>query len=265
MIRRLQRVEDVLSVIEEHFDDGQLDRVGQELARAREDFPENLTLLEWEAVLAFEEERPAEALRLICAVLERDPERRFALREKANVLYELGRFEDACELLSRVGPEGDRDAGFHFQLGSCQDRLGRASEAFASLERAAEIQPREYTSPIRLTNRQFETLVSEAVDRLPGPLREFLARMEIVIEDYPDPSDPAPFAYCLYHAALRTARGSADAVGEPLDRLSLFKRNLELEVRQPERLRDEIARTIAYEIANQFGFEEDPMLGAEPD
>jgi predicted Zn-dependent protease with MMP-like domain len=254
---RRESADDVLSLIEDLYDDGRFPEAQRELQRARSVFPDNLTLLEWEAVFASEEGRFLEALDLLERVLAKEPERSFALREKAGVLRELGRFEDALEALVRVGPEEEQEAHHAYSLAICQDRLRKEAEAERNFRQAARLAPAEFPRPPRLARKEFEAIVRRSVKSIPKRFQPYLKNVEFVVEDYPEPTDPDPFILGLYEGIPRTER-DAEQPDHP-DRVILFKRNLEIEFPERAALEEEIRKTVVHEIAHHFGLGEEEM------
>src|SRR5262249_47807913 len=88
-------LERLLDRIEELDQQGDVTQVRREVTRGRNRFPESIDLMEWEAMLAAEEEDPEHALGLLDAILARAPRRFWPRRERAAALLDLGRFGDA--------------------------------------------------------------------------------------------------------------------------------------------------------------------------
>ena len=77
----------------------------------------------------------------------------------------------------------------------------------------------------------------------------------IVVEDVPPPGEGVLLG--LYEGVPRTDRGF-DAPLLP-DRITLFRRPLELRARSKEELKTVIAETIIHEIAHHFGIDDDRL------
>lgn len=272
MIARKETLNEILAWLEVLFEEGKLERAYKELGRARELEPQNPTLLEWEAVFAVEGGRYRDALEFLDQALTVDQERRFALREKASVLQELGRFEDAIEVLDRAGPDGNGDAAYYYNLGNCQDRLGMAAEADRNFARAAKMEPNVFVAPPRMDREEFDALVQRALRTIPRHFKPYLKKVELVVEDYPACTDLDPFLLGFYSGDLRgdeAHKGTSKRAGRGC--IILFKRNLELEFNEVERLEDEVRETVVHEITHHFGLptrdpweeEEARALGAE--
>ena len=124
--------------------------------------------------------------------------------------------------------------------------------------------PRSAQLRRRRADERFERLVERAIDAIPGPFREALAEVAIVIEDDATtnqleiaglPTDDV--LYGLYEGTPRTSWG-ADLVPFP-NKISLFRRPLESDFRDPDELADEVRRTIVHELAHHLGIDDDRL------
>ena len=95
-------LERLLDRIEELDQQGNATALRREILRGRSRFPESIDLMEWEAMLASEGDEPQRALELLDAILARAPRRFWPRRERAAVLLDLGRFEEALAALDDV-------------------------------------------------------------------------------------------------------------------------------------------------------------------
>jgi predicted Zn-dependent protease with MMP-like domain len=107
--------------------------------------------------------------------------------------------------------------------------------------------------PISATD--LETLVEEALERLPEPFRERLGSVAIAIEDEPTAAQLASVdargLYGLYQGIPRTAYG-AEHVAVP-SKITLFRGPLSRAARTPDQLAAIVADTVYHEIAHHFG------------
>ena len=261
MIDRRETLDDVLDRIEDLYDAGKMDAARKELRRARRSHPEDLTLLEWEAAFANDEGRHGDALAVIEKVLAADPGRRFSLDEKVASLLGLGRFAEALAFLDARGPDNSGDAGHHYDRALCLDRVGRSDEADRAFAKAARLDPEQFPRPPRLSAKEFEAVVKDALDEIPDLLRRYLDNVIVHVEDYPrsPPLDPdiAPDLLGLYVGVPRTDR--VHEIRDHLDRILIFKRNLEIAFTARNELKEEIRKTVIHEIAHHFGFGEEDM------
>ena len=250
MIQRRITVDGFLSFIHSYYDDGLFEKALKELRRAREEYPDDLTLVEWEAVMASDEERFHAALECLDVVLARDPGRAFALREKASALNRLGRFDDALELLERVGPDREDDAAYYFDLGHCYDRLGDQEKSDCAYQKAAAIDPEGHAMPSSISRQEFTELLTRAFDDLPPELSKRLNDAAVIIEDFPGPLARDPYRLVKLEAPRRTiaeARGRA-AGSESGETLFVYKRALEVEFPDRELLREELTKAVMDEL-----------------
>jgi predicted Zn-dependent protease with MMP-like domain len=261
MILRRESLEDILARLEELYDGGQLDKARKELRRARRDHPHDLTLLEWDATLASDEERYGEALELLDEVLAAEPDRPFARREKVAVLMGLGRFAEALRLLEEIGADHAGEAAYHFDRALCLDRSGRNDEADREFREAERLDSEEFRRPARLSHADFQKAAREAIDEIPEGLKKYLDNVIVEVLDYPvsPPVDEGfdPNLLGLYVGVGRTERTQESR--DHLDRIFIFKRNLEIAFPARAELKEEIRKTVIHEIAHHFGLGEEDM------
>ena len=102
----------------------------------------------------------------------------------------------------------------------------------------------------------FDQAVEQALDGLPGELRQAMSNVEIVVED--EPPDGAPLLG-LYQGVPLTRRGSAYG-GVPPDKITIYRGPLErFYGTDPERLRQQIAHVVVHEIAHHFGISDERL------
>ena len=111
-----------------------------------------------------------------------------------------------------------------------------------------------------MTPTEFEDFVHRAMHDLPGWVHEALENLEVLVLDEPgadhDPEGEGLLG--LYLGVPLPERGS-DYAGELPDVIYLFRRpHLELGL-PPDRLQDEIAKTLIHEVAHYFGIDDDHL------
>ena len=89
----------------------------------------------------------------------------------------------------------------------------------------------------------FEDRVQAALDSLPPRIAAALENVAVVIEEE-DPDDPDLFGLWQADEYLP-------------DKITIFRRPLVREFRDPERLEQEIRITVLHELAHYFGIDED--------
>lgn len=111
-----------------------------------------------------------------------------------------------------------------------------------------------------MDNDEFDTVVHEALDRLPGWVRDALDNIEVLVVDEPDDEDVPDGGDLLglYVGTPLTERDSAYS-GELPDVVYVFRKpHLALDLPVDE-LRQEIAKTLIHEIAHHFGIDDDHL------
>ena len=244
-------------------EEGRFERAFKDLSRARKQFPDELDLVEWEAILLFDSGDPEAALESVEELLDADPEDAWARRFRTEMLVELGCFEEALEELDALekdgwrGETGEEEAAFRLDRALCLDCLGRDAEADREFAEAERIDPEEYPRPLRLSQERFEELVSKAIESIPRELSPYLEQVMVVVRDRPGPDDPGPWILGLYSGVPRTERTQESR--DNLDRIFIFKRNHETLGLDEEELEEEVRKTVIHEIAHHFGFGEEDM------
>lgn len=125
---------------------------------------------------------------------------------------------------------------------------------------------------MRIPRKQFENLVSKAIDGLPKPVVERIQNVEIVVEYAPtdedfevagENPDEVGDLFGLYEGIPLTER-THDYGLVPPDVITIFQRAHEDECDTMDCLREEVLRTIKHEIAHYFGIGDDRLdeLGA---
>jgi predicted Zn-dependent protease with MMP-like domain len=105
------------------------------------------------------------------------------------------------------------------------------------------------------TDADLESLVIDALERLPAAFRDRLGSVAIVIEDEASPDQLASVGarglFGLYQGVPRTAYG-ADQAAVP-SKITLFRGPLERAYRTPAALAAGVMDTVYHEVAHHFG------------
>jgi predicted Zn-dependent protease with MMP-like domain len=252
-------LDDVLDRLEALDDAGDGEALREALSQALAHFPDAPELREWEASIAAGEERFDDALAILDGILAAHPDRAWARGERAAVLVDLGRFEEALPALRALPLPDDpvERAGIHHDLGLCLDRLGQAAAAEEEFRRAARLAPDDFAVPLRLSEHRFDALVAEALDDIPEEFARYLDQVVIRVREYPAPEDGDPFLLGLYLGVARPERTIATA--DHLDHIVVFKRPHELRCADQAELRRGVRRTVIHEIAHHFGVAHEDM------
>jgi len=97
----------------------------------------------------------------------------------------------------------------------------------------------------------FEALVAEALDGIPGEFAHYLENVSVVVEDEPDEEG----LYGLYQGVPLSERTHDFAAALP-DRISIYRGPLVRDFRSRAQIRRQIRLTVVHEIAHFFGLDE---------
>lgn len=111
-------------------------------------------------------------------------------------------------------------------------------------------------SVLEMTQREFEDLVSEALDRIPVELANLMDNVAVFVEEEPPPEEPGLLG--LYDGTPLTERG--DSYGGVLpDHIMIFMNPTLRLCETYEDVVTEVAITVIHEIAHHFGIEDDRL------
>lgn len=116
---------------------------------------------------------------------------------------------------------------------------------------------RRVALPAGPAHQPFEELVAEALDGLPDWVAERLDNVEVLIEEVPASRDRGLLG--VYEGIPLTKRG-LDYAGVVPDRITLFRRNIELQAKDEQSLKRVIRHTVVHEIAHFFGISDERLL-----
>lgn len=179
------------------------------------------------------------------------------------ILFELGRFADArrsLEIAVAIDPESGH-ALYHLAL--VLERLGADSESADAFSRANALDPVHYPLPTEIDEAEFQSAAASALDNLPRSIREYVADVPILVEDYPSlellsEENISPQILGLYVGIPRT---EAEVTHQPEDitRVVLFKKNLEKVCRDQSELIEQIQVTVRHEVGHHLGLSEEDL------
>ncbi len=124
---------------------------------------------------------------------------------------------------------------------------------------------------LMLSAEAFEQLVVEALDELPPFFAEKMSNIEVLVQAWPTRRDkyeaglsPGQTLLGLYYGIPLTERTQGYNLVPP-DTITLFQGPIERAARgNPQRIREQVKRTVIHEIAHHFGISDDRLreLGA---
>ena len=182
---------------------------------------------------------------------------------EGQILYELGRFEDAkrcLELAVALDPETGH-ACYHLAL--VLERLDQVEEAAHAFTRANALDPEHYPLPEEIDEVGFRAAAAEALENIPRSIREYVEDVPILVEDYPSrelltQENVSPQILGIYFGVPRT-EAELSAQQTELTRVVLFKKNLEKVCRDREDLIEQIQITLRHEVGHHLGLSEEDL------
>jgi Flp pilus assembly protein TadD/predicted Zn-dependent protease with MMP-like domain len=235
-------------------------------ARRRRNAPLSADLAVLEAQALNDLGRSDEALGRIDAALRFAPGRGDALHEKGVALFDLSRFADARQVLTKALAIQPDDAYTHQMMGLTLEALGEIAMADAALEQARKLAPLELTAPILIPVEEFKREVDAVVATLPAEKKARVLAITIEIADLPDPADLAavkppfpPTILGLYRGPVGHAAQLPPQPGEDPPSIALYRKNLARAVKTRAELSEQIRDTLLHEIGHLEGLDEDDL------
>ncbi|MCP4594425.1 MAG: metallopeptidase family protein [bacterium] len=118
---------------------------------------------------------------------------------------------------------------------------------------------------IRLSEEEFEGLVTAALDALPEALRKYLTDVVIEIEPIPDRATARSLGMRsrrrllgLFHGVPLTQRSVTDHARLP-SRISIYRDNISRICRTRAQVVEQVRKTVLHEIGHHFGLDEDDL------
>jgi predicted Zn-dependent protease with MMP-like domain len=182
---------------------------------------------------------------------------------EGQILFELGRFEEARRALLSAASLDPESGHAFYHLALVQERLGEDEQADLAFSKANALDPDHYPLPATVDDQLFRDAAAEALDNLPRSIREYIADVPVLVEDYPSEEllgdqNISPQILGLYLGIPRT---ETDAFAQPEDvtRVLLFKKNLEKLCRDREDLIEQIQITVRHEVGHHLGLSEEDL------
>jgi predicted Zn-dependent protease with MMP-like domain len=182
---------------------------------------------------------------------------------EGQILFEVGRFEEARRQLEHAVAMEPDAAHAIYHLGLVLERLGEHEEAQRAFAQANALQPEGYPLPVEVDDEHFEQAAAEALRELPRSIRSYVEHVPLLIEDFPSEElmreeNLSPQTLGLFLGVPRTEAAATDQPHD-LDRVILFKKNLEKQARDRDELIEQIQITVKHEIGHYLGLDEDDL------
>ena len=184
---------------------------------------------------------------------------------EGQILFEFGRFQEAKRVLDCAVAMDPEAAHAVYHLGLVLERLGPAAEAARAFAKANAYDPERYPLPVEIDEEGFRRAAADAFDNLPRSIREYVADALLVVEDFPSAEMLAderlsPQTLGLYVGVPRTEAGANDQP-QDVERMILYKKNLEKICRDEDDLIEQIQVTVRHEIGHHLGLSEEDLEG----
>ncbi len=122
---------------------------------------------------------------------------------------------------------------------------------------------------MRLSRKEFEQLVEQALTELPEEFREKLENVEVFVEDFPLPEHlgerdvpPGLALFGLYVGHPLTTRGAGWSPLFP-DRIYIYQRPIEHYSRTKREIIDQVRTTVLHEVGHYFGISDERLREIE--
>ena len=109
---------------------------------------------------------------------------------------------------------------------------------------------------MRLSDAEFDELVSDALDRIPVPLTRLMDNVVVLVEDEPPPEHAGVLG--LYVGIPLTSRDTGYTFRPP-DQIFIYRGPLSRRSPDAEDLAEEVLVTVVHEIAHHFGIDDDQL------
>lgn len=182
---------------------------------------------------------------------------------EGQISFELGRFESARRQLDYAVALDPESAHAVYHLGLALERLGDDEKAARAFQQANAFDAEHYPLPVVVDDATFAAAARRALADLPRSIREYVEHVPILIRDFPDEDllgehDVSPQILGMFIGVPRTEAAVTEQARH-VDRVILFKRNLEKVCATPAELVEQIQVTVKHEIGHYLGLDEDDL------
>ena len=118
----------------------------------------------------------------------------------------------------------------------------------------------KYKVMVNLNDDEFHQLVAEGIDAIPSLYQEHLQNVAFIVEELPTPEQrvrlnlyPQETLFGLYEGVPLTGRGGATKLLP--DKITIFKKPLEMVSRDVAELKERVRHTVWHEVAHYYGLD----------
>jgi predicted Zn-dependent protease with MMP-like domain len=187
---------------------------------------------------------------------------------EGQIQFEMGSYDAARQTLEQaLGLEPD-SAHSLYHLALCLEHQGELDRAEELFLQAAAANPAHYPAPVRISEAEFRAAAEEALRSLPTKVERYIESCPVLVEDLPTPDlvreeNVSPQILGLFFGTPATEPGASPKWGtspkEGVERIFLFKRNLEKVAQSRPELVEQIQVTVKHEVGHYLGLDEDEI------
>lgn len=182
---------------------------------------------------------------------------------EGQVLFELGRYEESRRVLEHAVVLDPDSAHALYHCGLVLERVSDPEEAARCFSRANALDPHHYPLPAEVSETFFRDVMDEALENLPRSISETMENVPVLVEDFPsielvNGEEVSPQILGIFIGVPRTEASVTDQLPD-LDRIILFKKNLEKLCQDREDLIEQIQITVRHEVGHYLGLDEDDL------
>lgn len=182
---------------------------------------------------------------------------------EGQILFELARFDEARRVLEQAALMDAESAHAVYHLALVMERLGDDEDALRAFRRANALDPEHYALPVRVDDAVFERAAAEALANLPRSIREAVENVPLLIRDLPEEDllegeNVSPTLLGIFIGVPRTEAALTEQARD-VNRVILFKKNLEKVCRTRAELVEQIQTTLQHEIGHYLGLDDDDL------
>jgi predicted Zn-dependent protease with MMP-like domain/Flp pilus assembly protein TadD len=182
---------------------------------------------------------------------------------EGQILFETARFEDGRRALEQAVLMDSESAHAVYHLALVLERLGEDEEAERAFRRANALDPDHYAVPVRVQDAVFQRASEDALANLPRSIREAVENVPILVRDLPEEDlltaeNVSPTILGIFIGVPRTEAALTEQARD-VNRVILFKKNLEKICRTRAELVEQIQTTLQHEIGHYLGLDDDDL------
>jgi predicted Zn-dependent protease with MMP-like domain len=143
------------------------------------------------------------------------------------------------------------------------------NEEYSPFDQSRRLKYQDARERAALYKERFYDCVIKTIDELPPAFLDKLENLDIIVADWPSPSQLARSnirsrygLLGLYEGVPHTRRGRGYGMVLP-DKISVFRKPIEARCGSWREVEAEIGRVVRHEIAHHFGIEEDTLRNIE--